>query len=143
MPDLKESFIQSSPVAKLLQVGGSAIWKVVGPFVEHFLHPLYRTTSKSSFGKIWSSALLVTCMYYWWKLQKDIPETLEYMVQVLLLYVFSSKPVQIVRDHVAGKTTMSMTPDGTPTAGAPATAAKPAPRAPTPAPAAADDGEGA
>jgi hypothetical protein len=134
MPDLQESLVKNTPLAKLAQTVFGAIWSFIGPFVEHFLHPLYRVSSKSSFGKIWSSALLVTCMYYWWKLQKDIPESLEYMVQVLLLYVFSSKPVQIVRDHMAGKAPTTVPDTSAPKAAGPATPAA------TPA---AEDGDGA
>lgn len=111
MPDPQDSLLKNSPIAKIASSIMATIWSVIRPFSEHLLQPLYRVSSKSSFGKIWSTAMLAACMYYWLRLNKDIPETLEYMTQVMLLYVFSTKPVQIVRDHVAGKTTMSLTPD--------------------------------
>ena len=114
MPEPLDSLFKNSPIAKIASSIGSAIWSVFRPFSEHLLQPLYRVSSKSSFGKLWATMLLAACLYYWLQLQKNIPETLEYMTQVLLLYVFSTKPVQIVRDHVAGKTTMSMTPDAAP-----------------------------
>lgn len=80
-----------------------SLWRLVEPFFEHLVYPFYRTSSKSSFGKLWASILLFTCLYFWIYLHQELPNTLETMVQTMLVYVFVTKPVQIARDHIERK----------------------------------------
>lgn len=80
-----------------------SFWHVIEPVFEHFVYPFYRTSSKSSFGKLWSSILLFTCLYFWLRNQ-PVPDSLTTMIQTLLVYVYATKPIQIARDHVGRKT---------------------------------------
>lgn len=82
-------------------------WTSPAVFADHFLAPFYKTDTAGSFGKLWSSICLVVCMWFWLHLRKDIPQTLESMTWVLLAYTFTTKGVQIVRDKVTGKASIS------------------------------------
>lgn len=97
--------IASRLSAVLAQVRHFPLWRSLEPVFDHFLYPFYRTSSKSSFGKLWASILLFTCLYFWIHLHEELPDTLLTMVQTVLVYVFVTKPVQIARDHIDRKDT--------------------------------------
>lgn len=80
-----------------------SFWRYLEPVLEHTIYPFYRTSSKFSFGKLWASILLFTCMYFWVYLRQDITDSLQTMTQTVLVYVFVTKPVQIARDHIERK----------------------------------------
>lgn len=101
-----------SPTVDIILTTGNAmadrlrrfsVWRVLEPVFEHFIYPFYRTSSQSSFGKLWSSILLFTCMYFWLQ-ERAVPESLTTMIQTMLVYVYATKPMQIARDHVERKT---------------------------------------
>lgn len=89
-------------------------WKSPEVFVDHFLAPFYKTNTVGSFGKLWSSILLVVCSWYWIWLRLDIPQTLEAMAWVMLAYTFGTKGVQIVRTKVGNKVSNKVSTAGTP-----------------------------
>lgn len=97
--------IASRLSAVLAQIRRFPLWRSLEPAFDHFLYPFYRTSSKSSFGKLWSSILLFTCLYFWIHLHEELPDTLQTMVQTMLVYVFVTKPVQMARDHIERKAT--------------------------------------
>lgn len=100
-----QSAIDSEAAQRVFQ---SRFWKYATAFAERTIYPFYKTKSDFSFGKLWCSILLSIGCYHWGWLGIDIPDTLESMIWVQLAYVFSTKPVQIVRDRVNKKNELSM-----------------------------------
>jgi len=100
-----QSAIDSEAAQRVFQ---SRFWKYATAFAERTIYPFYKTKSDFSFGKLWCSILLGIGCYHWGWLGIDVPDTLESMIWVQLAYVFSTKPVQIIRDRVNKKSELLM-----------------------------------
>jgi len=97
---------------------------------DNFIAPFYKGGSTGSFGRLWTSIILAACLFRFWVIKLDPPETMITVLLGLLSYVFLTKGVEIVRDR-NGSTKITNTSDASATAATAATtatiAAQPAP----------------
>lgn len=78
---------------------------------ENFIAPFYKSGSTGSFGRLWASILIAMCLFRFWVIELDPPETMITVLLAMLSYVFLTKGVEIVRSKT-GATKITNTADG-------------------------------
>lgn len=77
---------------------------------ENFIAPFYKSGSTGSFGRLWASIILAVCLFRFWVIKLDPPETMITVLLGMLSYVFLTKGVEIVRSK-SGATKITNTGD--------------------------------
>ena len=74
--------------------------------LEHTIFPFYRTGSKGSFGRLWSSILLFCILFKYWMLPttpRDPPESMVTILKMMISYVFLTKGIDMLKEKILDK----------------------------------------
>ena len=73
--------------------------------LSHLIWPFYKSNSKGSFGRLWSSILLCCMLFRYWMLHTPAnpPESMIDILKLLIAYVFLNKGVDLAKEHFRSK----------------------------------------